>query len=694
MVALAKAGAMLWLVPAFQAPDEYGHYDYVLYLSHRSPWAFLRGDHLTEATLAPLAFATREVRCLAEATGAGPHFDDAKRFRPLPWRDAVERAAACRTADDPADVVRARELNLLLNHPPLYYAVAAAQVRVLRAFGVNPLVVYGATRLLSVALFVATLVVAWRLAVRLRLAPAAATAATVFVALHPQLSLLSVAVQPDVLGLLLVTATTAALVRVARSGRSLDAAGVGVLVGLLLLTKLHLALPVVTVTAAASVLAAALRRYSWAHVIRLTAAGALPAALVGGWWYARSALLFDNVVGVMASAPHPEATGGPVLARAAHFVATRLGDTFLSYWGRWGWLDFGFSPSALPGLVALSLAPLLGVLVLVGLGLGPSHTRAADRLDRVGVTLVGATFAVFAVEMVAITLWAGPVNDQGRHWLPFVFAQALFFAWPAQVASHRVAAAWTKPGRSRPILLAGIGALASGLALGGLVAAAFAPTAHLTLDLRSSVDAVAEIYVNSGSGFNAQEREQVPLRRRDEWHRLEIPVRATELHALRLDLLAGPGEVLVDTLAIRHARSSAVQAIGPREVVPLNEVSVQPQPTGALRFVAPAGAVDPQAVVIFSPPLHLEPAGWTAVFAGSAKQLVARAVRRLPGLAPWLAGWSLLVVAGVFAIAGALAASRGWPPAALGLAYVGGLAGVLVAITVWLMTLARTFYAP
>jgi hypothetical protein len=393
IVALAKAGVMLWLVPPFQAPDEYGHYDYVLYLSHASPSAFLRGNQLADATLAPLAFATREVRCLADAVGAGRHFDDAKRFRPSAWNDAFQRAASCRDADDPADVARATELNLLLNHPPLYYALAASVVHLLRGLDANPLVIYTAIRWLSVALFLATLGVAWRLARGLRLAPAAVAAVLAFIALQPQLSLLTVAVQPDVLGMLLVTAATAALVGLAQDGRPADAARLGVLVGLLFLTKLHLALPLVAVAMSASGLAVALGRQSWRQQARLAMWAALPAAWLGGWWYLRSAWLFGNLTGVMASSPHPEAGVGSLVARAGHFAATRLGDTFLSYWGRWGWLDFGFSPDAMPGLVALSLAPLFLVLVLVTLGLGTSHTRAADRLDRVGVAIVSATLA-------------------------------------------------------------------------------------------------------------------------------------------------------------------------------------------------------------------------------------------------------------------------------------------------------------
>lgn len=693
-VALLKSVATLWSVPPFQAPDEYGHYDYVLYLSHVSPAAFVRGDHLRNVELAPLAFATREVRCLAEASGAAAHFDDARRFRPHSWSDTTSRAGACRDIDTAAEVSAATELNLLLNHPPLYYATAAAVVRVLRGAGVDPFTIYSVIRLFSIILFVATLWLAWLLTRRLRLAPVAAAAVLIFVALQPQLTLLAVSVQPDMLGLLLVTAATLALVDTATTGRRTSAAAFGGLVGLLLLTKLHLALPLAAGGIGASLAASLVHRSPWRRQAGLVTSATVPALAVGGWWYVRSAWLFDNVVGVMTSAPHPEAGEGALLARAAHFATSRLGDTFLSYWGRWGWLDFGFEFEAIPGLLALSLAPLVVVVVFAALGLGSSHTRAADRLDGIGVALVIGTLAVFAVEMFAITLWAGPVNDQGRHWLPFVVAQGLLFSWPAQVASHRLPAAWTRAHRGRLISLAGGVSLAAALALATAVTTLRAPLGVASLDLRTSVDSTAEIYVDSGAGFNPAERERTAVRRRDGWHRVDVPLRQNGVRALRLDLLAGPGVVEVESITLSSLAPPAERPVPLDEVTALHEVALRRDAAGRLVFEAPPEARDPQAVVSLAPPLKFEPAGpggpWTRVV----KDLGWRATRRVPWLPVLLDAWWLLALAGITCLAGAGAAARRFAPVSLGVAYVLTLAGVLAGINIWLLREAAAFYSP
>ncbi len=693
-VALLKSVATLWSVPPFQAPDEYGHYDYVLYLSHVSPAAFVRGDELRDVKLAPLAFATREVRCLAEASGAAAHFDDARRFRPRSWSDTTSRAGACRGVDTPAEVSAATELNLLLNHPPLYYASAAAIVRVLRAAGLDPFTIYSVVRLVSIILFVATLWLAWLLTRRLRLAPVAAAAVLAFVALQPQLSLLAVSVQPDMLGLLLVTAATLALVDTATTGRRASAAAFGGLVGLLLLTKLHLALPLAAGGIGASLAASLVRWSSWRRQAGFVTWATVPALAVGGWWYVRSASLFGNVAGVMISSPHPEAGEGPLLARAVHFATSRLGDTFLSYWGRWGWLDFGFGPEAIPALLALSLAPLVVVVVLVALGLGSSHTRAADRLDRVGVALVIGTLAMFAVEMFAITLWAGPVNDQGRHWLPFVVAQGLLFSWPAQVASHRLPAAWTRAHRSRLTLVVGAACLIAALASATAVTTLRAPLGFASLDLRSSVDSTAEIYVDSGAGFNPTERERAAVRRRDDWHRIDVPLRQNGVRALRLDLLAGPGVVEVESITLSSLAPPAEHPSPLDEVTALHEVDLRRDAAGRLVFEAPPGARDPQAVLSLDPPLTFEPTGPGGPWTRAVKDLGWRAARRLPLLPVVLDAWWLLALTGVSCLAGAGAAARRLAPLWLGVAYVLTLAAVLAGINIWLLREAAAFYSP
>jgi hypothetical protein len=696
-LAAVKGALLIALIPPFQTPDEYAHYDYVLYLSRVSPAGFVAGRGLVGATLEPTEYATREVGCLAAATGAGAHFDDASPVRAVPWREAIANAAPCGGLDTASSLEQGGRLNTIFNYPPLYYAAVSLVVRAARAAGLNPLLAYYLARALSILLLCAAVALTAVLGARLGVGAAVTFAAALVVALHPQLSMLSVAVQPDMLGLVLVTLGLAGLVAAIARPQPRHAAWVGLVIGLLLLTKLHLALPLLGAGAALAAVAA--MRGHARQALGAAAVGAGVAAGVGGWWYARSWVLFGNVLGFVETGRDTGASAS-FLLNLRHFVELRGADLLRSYWGVWGWLDYGLPHGLLPWLGLLSVAP--AVLLLAGAhavywaprsgGEGP----APDRLNVPGLLVVGLAFAGFAAQMVAITGLLGSVNDQGRHWLGYVAVHALYFAAPLLLLTPPgldAAARWasSRAGFTRA-LAAVLLVVTACLALASL--ATRVPLAHLEITMRSSVDGAADMFVDSGAGFSDVERERRAVRARDGWITHSFPLRARQIEHLRFDPMLGSGQVEVSRVALRE-RSGAIREFPLASLTPVHDLEA-PEPTASgLLLRAQAGAADPQVMIALDDALVL---GAAAPFRwlDTPRAWLLRAYRRLPFLQglvplwPWAAFGVLLVVA-----ARRLPRRAPWTSrdaARWQAAFTAALAGVLLALNVWLMALTWSYY--
>ena len=206
-IALVKALVLPALIPPFQTPDEYAHYDYAVYLSQVPPLAFLRGEVTRPTAMRHAEVVTSEVRAVAGAAGVLPHLTDAVLPTRQPLSDMLAAAAAWDGRE--LDLSHVRTWNAAMNYPPLYHGALAVLLRVQRAVGVNPLLRFYSARLFSIAMFLLAL---WAAAAALRhldVQPWLATTALGVIALQPQLSMMTVSVQPDVLALLLVTAAFA-----------------------------------------------------------------------------------------------------------------------------------------------------------------------------------------------------------------------------------------------------------------------------------------------------------------------------------------------------------------------------------------------------------------------------------------------------------------------------------------------------
>lgn len=691
LLALVKGLVLAWLIPPFQAPDEYGHYDYALYLSRVPPADFLLGRIDRPITLVQEAVVTREVVALAEATGTATHLSDAV----LPARrDVADMVAAGAAWDDGQehDVRRRTTWSGLMNYPPLYYAAAGTLIAAQRAVGVNPVVRYYSVRLFSLALFLLAIVAAAAALARLHTSELWKTTTLALIALQPQLSLLSVSAQPDLLGLLLVTAALAVLVDAVTRAPFTRAVALGALLGALALTKTHYVPPLVAAMAAALAWGVFTKRMPVAAAARWASASALVAIAVGGWWYVRSALLFGNWMGLTAWLPGP---GGPTwLENLWLWWQISLPMTFRSYWGVWGWFDFGVEPWMIGPLMAVSLLPAM-MLVLALLA------RAREDQLRVRPVTLAPSFGpwlvlvvaglVFVVEMIAIGAAMGMVQGQGRHWLAFVLPQAMYLAAPVTLTGRAGAllVAWA---RLRRPLLATAGATALALAaVGSTASLARVPAGWLEVDVRVAGDGFVTVFADSGVGFNEAEHATHPVRRRDGDARLSFPLADAAVRRLRIDFTTPGDTATVANAALVDRRGARTPVSFARVDLPTDVTRLEPGPahltlgTGGRTTTIVEVALD-QPVVLGQP--------WWARARQPAWEVWSRAWRRWPALQDAAVLWPTALVAAVLCLslwregrAGPIPRDTLWP---VGLSVA--LAAIAGALNLWLAVYAWFFY--
>jgi hypothetical protein len=337
LVALVVAFTVLVLLYSeatllFEAPDEVWHYAYVRYVAEGHGLPALtdnRSGANQEVAQPPLYYG---VAAVVSGLVADEDLDE------LMWHNPGFGYQAPGTVND--------NKNMLVHTDRESFPWRGAVLAVRLA------------RLVSLAFGLATVLAAWGLG---REAfpgrPAGPLVTAAVVAFTPQFLFLSGVVSNDSAAAALSTAALWALARTAQRGitlrRSLIA---GLLIGLAILSKtssLLLAVPALAAVALAPMRAPHhLRRRAGA----LLALGGM-AAVVGGWWYLRNALVYHDPLALHA---HVDTLWGRPAPASLGTLLGELPLVYRSFWGAFGWGHVFF-----PGWVYLALGAGL-VAGLVG----------------------------------------------------------------------------------------------------------------------------------------------------------------------------------------------------------------------------------------------------------------------------------------------------------------------------------------
>ncbi len=406
LVYLALATLFAIRTPAWQAPDEPAHYNYV--------------RQLVDGNLPIIAPGDWDQTYLGQVVGA--EFDPAYPVTGLTYEDW---------------------------QPPLYYLLQAPLYRLSGG-------ALTAMRLLSVALGAGVVLLAYVVgrAVAGGHVPAALAVAA-FVAFLPQHLAILASVNNDSLAELLIAAILALLVTPwpatgDKRGDRPRLLALGLLLGAAFLTKgtAYLMAPVVG--------AFLLARHwgAWRPLARAALLAFVPALVLGLLWWGRNLAVYGGL-DILGKATHDTVVVGQ--PRTSEWIAQYglggtvgrfLRTTFVSFWGQFGWMA-----APLPGWLVAALAAGTGAAVvgLVLAGLGHRRATAGGRWSvarRRHVLVLGLTFLLTVALHVYYNLTF--VQHQGRYLYPALIPIAVGFVagwgyWLRPVARRWAWAAWLLP---------------------------------------------------------------------------------------------------------------------------------------------------------------------------------------------------------------------------------------------------------
>lgn len=404
----------------FQAPDEATHVDYVLAHRH-GEWLSGPGERLVQSgVLAALG--------TVPSTASERHLSDT--HRPVP-REQRKSFDALGTAPAPPEALP----NQMVQHPPLYYGLAAGFTALIPGYDDLrfDLQVFW-LRLLSTLLLAPVPLLVFLAGRRLLRSDSAALVAGTVPLAVPSYLRTGASVNNDALLVLAGSVVTVLLARVLTGDlRRRTAVLLGLAWGAMLLTKgLALVLPPVIVGAyLVSSRGGLLARVRAAFLPCLVAGGV--AGLVGGWWWVRNLVLYGQVQprgygdGYPAAVLHglrPGASNSEFVSG----VATRL---VKRTFGSLGLIDN--PPLPFPLLMTLFALLVLGVLAGLLLGLpGANSPRLA------GVVLIAPMVLCLGVILVQLhaIYWQTRLFPglQIRYFLPVLAGATL----PVAIVLHRL----------------------------------------------------------------------------------------------------------------------------------------------------------------------------------------------------------------------------------------------------------------
>ena len=260
--------------------------------------------------------------------------------------------------------------------------------------------------------------------------PFLALGAASFVAFNPQFIALSIGVTNDNLLNALFGLSLVCMLRFMRDGADWPRwASLGGLVGLGLLTK-QSGLLLLPLGLLAVLWQRGSRVPSWRKLLADGGAFLAAALGVGGWWYARSAILYNDPLGLEAHF-------------TSQFSLTRFGldevvDVMRSYWAAFGWAPLLAEPAAYAAAGLVMLAALAGIVIALRPVTSPpwGGLRGGAR----GLAFLTLAFALNAVSFARWAIATGVLS--GRLMFATQPVVAVLVAWGLSQWSRRKIGRW------------------------------------------------------------------------------------------------------------------------------------------------------------------------------------------------------------------------------------------------------------
>ncbi len=356
LTVLAAVVGVTWavLTPGFRAPDEPQHLNSVLRLAHGGGWP----DPGTATMSVAVARAQEEAALRTDLPGRFRDRGGVDAYTAVEPVPAAQRSSI--TAESALAAASPRAVDQMTQHPPAYYAAAAATLHAAGLTEGRWDVVLLVLRLLSVAMIVPVVPLAALAAWRVTAMPGAAVVAGAVPLALPQLWHVGGSVTNDALAILTGTVCVALIARVLTGDlRRRTAVALGLAAGLALLTKVYgvIVLPVVALAFAVAPGA------PWRRRTGAAATALVTASVVGGWWWVRNVVVLGAVQPGGMAAP-----GVPADDSTPAYVAQAVRRLARSFVGNLAWLEV---PMPAPAVLAV----LAGLLALVVVALVRARTR-------------------------------------------------------------------------------------------------------------------------------------------------------------------------------------------------------------------------------------------------------------------------------------------------------------------------------
>lgn len=127
-------------------------------------------------------------------------------------------------------------------------------------------------------------------------------------------------------------------------------------------------------------------------------------------------------------------------------------------------------------------------------------------------------------------------------------------------------------------------------------------TVLLEMQVKSSVSSIAQVFFDTGRGFNERDSQAVYVAGTDLFQTLEFPLPHEPIRHLRFDPLTGPGTVVIRRMAVFDGAHRLIALFRPERLIPSNETRVQPLAEGALVEAVP-NARDPITIIPLDRPV-------------------------------------------------------------------------------------------